>query len=1097
MAITILPREESAGEGLGTAFGRGLSGVLQRQAEIASQLKMRELLKGLERKEALPALEKAFPGKGEMLLNMPAEMRVPLMKHWLDKPDRERFNTTMSGALSRARAQQGYMQQPMGQGAQAPMQQQPGQAEQQGAIQAGQGQESTSGIPGLIDISQVDFSGLDEMKALEAMNAIEKHNNAIIKEHGQESRFQREMDEKRQNRLNKMTEAQAARADRYHQESQPYFEELLNKSVAGKDEIPRLRRMEMQAASGELPAADWVNMASGIAESVFGKFINFNTLIGPEGEEFNKEVNELASTWAGHLSGKVTDTRLKMIKDSIVSLLHTPEGKMRIIKNMIALRNMDIAKYNIASRISEKNAYLRPLGFREMVEKEWDEERGKYEKDYINMFSDKPGSEQIAEKYINKIGDDTEDVVDTPEVQAATQPEQAAMAQPVQPPEQAAMAQPVQPLQQPPSEQGQRPYEAGWFTKALAGPDENELSPIARSAFARQGSNINSTADLAREFNKEINSPDFRRYKDSDLRNLLPGESLPSDTWGKQGARTVVQTANIFASLIRSGTMAGDVIQETLKAAGASQATKDLWSTIIPQFRGGQAANVINQYLPDYLVKTRGGDALAQGALSFVLSAATSGGLSSVPAAINFLKMISPGVLLQSLVSKVDGRLPSGAQLLLDFAAMYGGAKLGEKWVSGPLAEQALMDLRAEAYKTAKQEFQGEVVAARRKVETTYGARESGAQKKINNAQQTVDTINNSTNKQLDHLDKQKQTAVEGVTKRAAYINKLEDQAKLGYQTVGTQTENMQVPISDKTIDLVTKLMGKLRPEGGLIPEQERQDIYAVATQLNEFISSGKVAVPEVMDYIHRLNQLVYKGVPRSSMTGTVTYSPLSSSRKSMLKNIVNELDGILQESMPKDVYNTWRGAQETYAKIPGLLNSAEEYNANVANYTRRLEQKSASIQRKSASDIKQQEQIVTKASKELETYRAKKEAALQDIESGATVLKSRKLGSDIEGYLQGQAAEKVPYPTGMVDKQGNPLSSGDLGVLGTIATGSLKKGIGLATASKIVGKLSQANRVGYMKFLKANHPELAAQIQESLAATRPFTAATARVIRG
>jgi hypothetical protein len=359
MAITILPREESVGEGLGTALGRGLSGVLQRQAEIASQLKMRELLKGLERKEGLPALEKAFPGRGEILINTPTELRVPLMKHWLDQPDRERFNASMAGALSKARAQQGYMQQPMGQGAQAPMQQQPGQAAavqpaEQGAIQVGQGQESTSGIPGLIDISQVDFAGLDVMKALETMNAIEKHNNAVIKEYNSEKRFAEEMNLKRQKRLDSMTEAQAARADRYHQESQPYFEELLNKSIAGKDEIPRLRRMEMQAASGELPAADWVNMASGIAESVFGKFINFNTLIGPEGEEFNKEVNELASTWAGHLGGKVTDTRLKMIKDSIVSLLHTPEGKMRIIKNMIALRNMDIAKYNIASRISEK-----------------------------------------------------------------------------------------------------------------------------------------------------------------------------------------------------------------------------------------------------------------------------------------------------------------------------------------------------------------------------------------------------------------------------------------------------------------------------------------------------------------------------------------------------------------------------------------------------------------------------------------------------------------------------------------------------------------------------------------------------------------------
>ena len=432
MAITILPREESAGEGLGTAFGRGLSGVLQRQAEIASQLKMRELLKGLERKEGLPALEKAFPGKGEMLLNMPAEMRVPYMKELISQPGRERFSATLSRALSQGGAQQGYMQQPMGQGAQAPMQQQPGQAEQQGAIQAGQGQESTSGIPGLIDISQVDFSGLDEMKALEAMNAIEKHNNAIIKEHGQESRFQREMDEKRQNRLNKMTEAQAARADKYHQESQPYFEELLSKATAAKEEVVRLRRMESQVASGELPDADWVNMANGLSNSIFGKIINFNTLIGPEGEEFNKEVNELASTWAGHLGGKVTDTRLKMIKDSIVSLLHTPEGKIRIIKNMMALRNMDIAKYNIASGISEKNSYLRPIGFREMVEKSWDEERGKYERDYLNMFSDKPGSEQIAEKYINKIGGDTEGVVDTPEVQAAAQsgPQQPGQAAP-------------------------------------------------------------------------------------------------------------------------------------------------------------------------------------------------------------------------------------------------------------------------------------------------------------------------------------------------------------------------------------------------------------------------------------------------------------------------------------------------------------------------------------------------------------------------------------------------------------------------------------------------------------------------------------------
>lgn len=422
MAITILPREESVGEGLGIALGRGLSGVLQRQAEIASQLKMRELLKGLERKEGLPALEKAFPGQGEMLLNMPPELRVPYMKELLARPGRESFSTTLSRALSRGRTQQGYMQQPMGQGAQAPMQQQPGQAAavqpaEKGAVQAGQGQEPTSGIPGLIDISQVDFAGLDEMKALETMNAIEKHNNAVIKEYNSEKRFAEEMNLKRQKRLDSMTEAQAARADKYHQESQPYFEELLSKATAAKEEVVRLRRMESQVASGELPDADWVNMANGLSNSIFGKIINFNTLIGPEGEEFNKEVNELASTWAGHLGGKVTDTRLKMIKDSIVSLLHTPEGKIRIIKNMMALRNMDIAKYNIASGISEKNSYLRPIGFRERVEKSWDEERGKYERDYLNMFSDKPGSEQIAEKYINKIGENAPGIIDSPEQQ--------------------------------------------------------------------------------------------------------------------------------------------------------------------------------------------------------------------------------------------------------------------------------------------------------------------------------------------------------------------------------------------------------------------------------------------------------------------------------------------------------------------------------------------------------------------------------------------------------------------------------------------------------------------------------------------------------
>ena len=438
MAITILPKEESVGEGLGTAFGRGLSGVLQRQAEIASQLKMRELLKGLERKEGLPAMEKAFPGQGETIMGMPADIRGPYVKELLARPGREKFAATLSGALARASGLP--VQQQAG-----PVEQIPGQPVQQGVTPTEQ--QAVQGVPGLIDISQIDFSGLKEMEALETMNAIEKHNNAIIKEYGQESRFQREMEFKQKKRLDSMTEAQAARADKYHQESEPYANELLNNAKAGKDNMVRLRRMEAQAASGKLPVADWVNAMEHLSKTIFGTVINFNTLIGPEGEEFNKERNEFINNLAGHIPGKVTDTRLKMIGDSVASLLHTDEGKLRIFRNMIALHEMDIAKYNIANAIAEKNSYLRPLGFANMVEKEWDKVRGKYERDFVNMFSTEPGSEQIAEKYINKIGENTPGIIDSPEQQEQpTQPGQQQFGQASTTISQQAMA--IQPQQQ-------------------------------------------------------------------------------------------------------------------------------------------------------------------------------------------------------------------------------------------------------------------------------------------------------------------------------------------------------------------------------------------------------------------------------------------------------------------------------------------------------------------------------------------------------------------------------------------------------------------------------------------------------------------------
>lgn len=317
MAITILPKEQTAGELIGSAFGSGISEGLRQQANIASQLKMQQLLNNLKVQQYGPAFQKE--GIPVEWATMEPAMFSALMKNRQQQAAQQNMAGLMQ-ALQQGQQPQGFMpgmapEQQMGaEGYQAPEAQ--GQQMAASQYQAPQGPQPIN-MEAIAPFLQ--NMPPDQQKYI--MDYIQKQNLGAQK-FGQAERHARE-----------------ARSAKIYGSLAKYIEKANDTGSRADQKIKSLLEMKRLNDSGELDSASKATLLDYLG---LGSYPN---LLNESGAEFDAHATSLwDGTFKEMFGGRMNKEEFKeFLKKQLPSLLQKQNGRdiviNRWLSNTLAAKN--------------------------------------------------------------------------------------------------------------------------------------------------------------------------------------------------------------------------------------------------------------------------------------------------------------------------------------------------------------------------------------------------------------------------------------------------------------------------------------------------------------------------------------------------------------------------------------------------------------------------------------------------------------------------------------------------------------------------------------------------------------------------------------
>jgi len=391
MAITILPRETSTASEIAGGLGQGIGSGIQALANMKMQeyankqlIKQQQEAQEYQYQQQEKALEAANLGQYKPYVRMPGGIQM--------------MRALMLGGYNPPAAGQPGQEAPGIAQTMAGLQNPDQYAGAENYLGLGQTKQMPSiasvlnqNLPGAQQNVQPGTTGQPQQEAA-AMGGIKPTGDiATALRQGAMNKpeiiaRQQEGEKNRQISRDKLAlqqgEAAANRAERIDKKSDPYYNEVTTKADAATKDLMLLESQEAAVKSGELPDPDFVKFAEGLTQTSLGKFINFNTLIGPKGEKYNKELMEFLTGMKAVFGARIAVADMNNYLKKFAGLTNTTEGKLEILHDLITIKHMEIEKGKIARQLYEENDYMKPKGFEAMVEKRWAPIRDKYAEEF-------------------------------------------------------------------------------------------------------------------------------------------------------------------------------------------------------------------------------------------------------------------------------------------------------------------------------------------------------------------------------------------------------------------------------------------------------------------------------------------------------------------------------------------------------------------------------------------------------------------------------------------------------------------------------------------------------------------------------------------
>lgn len=155
-----------------------------------------------------------------------------------------------------------------------------------------------------------------------------------------------------------------------HKESEKYDEELLKQQRAAKNQISTIKNIEKAVNSGNITPTALANIFKGfgkIGEKFSDAFMNKDqaTLL--------TSIPQLLEGWKDVFGVRLSDADLKVLQDKLPSIGKSAEANKAVLKILNKYAEMNLLRGQIADRIKSENEGYRPLGFANMVERQFDE----------------------------------------------------------------------------------------------------------------------------------------------------------------------------------------------------------------------------------------------------------------------------------------------------------------------------------------------------------------------------------------------------------------------------------------------------------------------------------------------------------------------------------------------------------------------------------------------------------------------------------------------------------------------------------------------------------------------------------------------------
>jgi hypothetical protein len=369
--------EKNWAQGLAEAVKPVADAYLQQNLQLASQMKAQQLMMQLQESMKQRQDEKDYQamvaaGADPMQARRYANSRYGeiAFKDILKRPQIERYNQAlqeyMNQYANRNQTPENMQTQPIGQGSpiaepSTGIIQQPAQQTSLNKVLGQPTSDNISNFGSSKRLNPPNVQGLDPKQSETLMKQyIDNVQHEDIVREQQLRRLQREGQH-----VDKMTLA-------IDKQESPYWNELLTEYNQGHANILKYKALEDLIETGNLSDPDWVSAVNFLTQHSIGKAINANVLLTPEDENYNKVLKEFMTGISKTFGGKVSNMELQQYMQKFPTLLNTPEGRTRIVRDLLDFAQIPLDKYKIADRIRANNNYFLPKGFSSMVEKEFE-----------------------------------------------------------------------------------------------------------------------------------------------------------------------------------------------------------------------------------------------------------------------------------------------------------------------------------------------------------------------------------------------------------------------------------------------------------------------------------------------------------------------------------------------------------------------------------------------------------------------------------------------------------------------------------------------------------------------------------------------------